>query len=217
MKVLLRFKSQIITLLLTFAILPALAQLSSNADGIINTEYSGTVNQDEIHVFCGNKGELNANLEVSTNLTGTINYEWQKYDANSGTFEIYSSEANGGSNSSISGLEDGGYRAVIENGTDTETYTAWVFNNYYEVNASITESNCDYFQLEGTFDSPVFTYYDLGNNQAIDVDKQIEVEWTANGDRIAAVISPAVYTRQQKIQIIPFRLLTSLVVSGNLK
>lgn len=185
----------LIFIVLILFITPAIqAQISSNADAIANTDYAGRGSQDPIFIFCTNKEELKANLTATTILNGTINYEWQKYDSVSGTFQLYSSQPDGGSSNRISMLEDGAYRAVISNGSETEIFTAWVFNNYYEVSAEITESNCDYFQLEGNFATPTLIYYDLSTNQAKEIEKNTKTQWTSGGGNIASYISPKIYT-----------------------
>ncbi len=188
------FTCKIVALLIVFSVsgLSVQAQISANADAVTATQYSGSV-QDQIFIFCGNKGETKAKLQASTALTGTINYEWQKYNTTSGSFEFYLSQNDGGSSHSISSLEDGAYRVKISNGTETETYTAWVFNNYYEVTATITESNCEYFQLEGTFESPVFNYFDLNTGQALSVNKEIEIEWKQGNSSVSKILSPRMY------------------------
>ena len=178
----------IIALIAVFAI-KAQAQISANADAFMSTNYSGGMKQDQIFIFCGNKGATNASLQVSTNMGGDISYGWQKYDASVGVFQPYA----GGNSQRISSLENGGYRVVVSNGTQTETYTAWVFNNYYEVSAEITESNCNYFQLEGAFDSPTLTYYDLATGQPKEIDKNIEFQWKEGNASIASVKSPKIY------------------------
>lgn len=169
------------------------AQISANADALANTEYSGGMAQDPIFIFCGTRNETNAYLQASTKLSGNIGYEWQKYNAASGTFQFFASQPNGGNTHRISLLEDGGYRVVISNGTENETYTAWVFNNYYEVSAKITESNCQFFQLDGAFDSPTLVYYDLNSNQPKELSKNMQVVWKEGTATISSLLSPKIY------------------------
>lgn len=187
------YKTLIFILLLSIYGLSTSAQINSNADAVIGTNYSGT-DQDQIFIFCGNKGDTKAYLQASTKLNGTINYEWQKYNAASGAFSFYLNQADGGNSHSITSLEDGGYRVTISNGTNTETYTAWVFNNYYTVTAKITESNCNYLQLEGSFESPEFNYFNPNTGQAHSVNKDIKVEWKQATSTVSSILSPRIGT-----------------------
>jgi hypothetical protein len=152
------------------------AQITSTAEAVVPTEYSSG-EQDKIHVFCGEKGFLNASLIASYPQGETGNFEWQKYNTTTGSFDLFSTDQSGNQTSSISGLADGCYRVKITPASGAKTYTAWVFNNYIVAKAEITDSNCSSFTLKGTFDSPEFTYVDLNTKQAISLKKDVKVSW----------------------------------------
>jgi hypothetical protein len=61
------------------------SQITSVADDVVPTEYSSGA-QDNIHVFCGEKNELNAMLIASYPQGETGNFEWQKYNPITGVF-----------------------------------------------------------------------------------------------------------------------------------
>jgi len=185
-----RYKRLIFILVIFFFSFSSMAQLSAPADSFLETSYSGTSKQDKIFIFCTVKDQLKASLTVSTALTGTLTYEWQKYNSATGSFLVYA-----GGQSTISSLENGGYRVIINNGTSTETYTAWVFNNYYEITTtSVTESNCKSFKLNGAYDSPKLIYYDLGNNQPKEINRNINVQWKEGGSKISSLATTTIYT-----------------------
>ncbi len=154
----------------------SLAQISSQADAVVPTEYSSG-SQDNIHVFCGEKGFNNASLVASYPQGESGNFEWLKYNTSTGNFDSFSSDQSGNQTSSISGLADGCYRVKINPASGAKIYTAWVFNNYIEAKAEITDSNCSSFTLKGTFDSPEFSYVDLNTKQAISLKKDVKVSW----------------------------------------
>jgi PKD repeat protein len=162
---------------LLFAPIAGFTQITSTADAVVPTEYSGGA-QDNIHVFCGEKDELNASLIASYPAGETGNFEWQKYNPATGAFDVYSSDLSGSQTSSISGLSDGCYRVNITPASGVKTYTAWVFNNYVEATAEITDSDCNSFKLVGTLVSPsTLQYVDLTNGQSKFLNKDIEVKW----------------------------------------
>lgn len=174
-----RYKFQGILLLFSCLILAPIvgfSQITSTADEVVPTEYASGA-QDNIHVFCGLKGELNASLIASYPAGETGTFEWQKYNAATGTFDFYSTDQSGNQTSSISGLTDGCYRVRITPASGAKTYTAWVFNNYIESTAEIPESDCSSFTLKGTVNSPDFAYVDLTNNQSKTLSKDIKVNW----------------------------------------
>ena len=157
-----------------------ISQINSFGDAVVvPTEYSSGV-QDNIYVFCGENGELNASLIATYPQGETGNFEWQKYNQATGVFEFYSSDQSGNQTSTISNLIDGGYRVIINTTSGAKRYTAWVFNNSYEVSAEITGSDCNSVTLEGKFAAPtptVLQYVDLTNNQPKFMDKDIKVKW----------------------------------------
>src|SRR5665648_286443 len=135
------------------------AQITSDADAVVLTEYSSG-SQDNIHVFCGMKNELNAYLTANLPIGETGTFEWQKYNASSGTFDFFTSDLSGTNSSTISSLENGCYRVIITALSGEKQFTAWAFNNYIEATAEITESDCNSFTLKGTVDTPDLSYSD---------------------------------------------------------
>lgn len=149
------------------------AQITPGADATSVTTQYFTGPQDSIYIFCGAKGERNASLVASAPIGDSGSYEWLKY--NSGQFELL-----GNTGSTISGLEDGCYRVNITTMSGVNTYTAWVFNSYLEnVNAEILKSDCENLSMEGTFDSPTFTYIDLSKLPIVEpkVLNKVQVNW----------------------------------------
>lgn len=180
---------------LLFVITPAvgISQISSTASSVIPTEYAGGT-QDNIHVFCGQKGQTNAAL-TATNANGLpATFEWLKYDAVTGNFNPYMSDASGAATSSVSNLSDGAYRVNITTSAGVQTYTAWVFNNYIETTAEITNSDCNSFTLVGTSDTPALVYYDLTNRQAKTLEKGIQVRWTAGNESVGQFLTFQVFS-----------------------
>ncbi len=167
------------------------SQITSVADDVVPTEYSSGA-QDNIHVFCGEKNELNAMLIASYPQGETGNFEWQKYNTATGIFDFYSSDQSGNQTSTISNLADGGYRVNITTTSGAKTYTAWVINNYIVPSAEITDSDCNSFTLNGTFDSPKITYVDLATKMPKELGKDINVKWSLDGGVVSAVLKSTI-------------------------
>lgn len=154
------------------------SQITSTAI-VIPTEYSSG-QQDAIHVFCGEKDQLNASLIASYPNGETGNFEWQKYNPVTGSFVFFSSDLSGNQTSSISNLIEGCYRVKITTTSGPKTYTAWVFNNSYAASAEIIGSDCNSFTLKGTLRAPtptILQYVDLANGQPKVIDKEIKLKW----------------------------------------
>lgn len=183
----------IVFILFTIAPAVGFSQITSAASSVIPTEYaSGT--QDNIHVFCGQKGQTNAAL-IATNSNGLpATFEWLKYDAVTGNFNPFMNDASGAATSVISNLADGAYRVNITTTAGVQTYTAWVFNNYIETTAAITNSDCNSFTLNGTSDTPVLVYYDLTNRQAKTLQKGVQVKWTTGNESVGRFLTFQVFS-----------------------
>ncbi|WP_321287066.1 gliding motility-associated C-terminal domain-containing protein [uncultured Sunxiuqinia sp.] len=169
------------------------AQISSDADASVSTEYSSGA-QDQIYIFCVAPDEKSGEL-TATSSTGTATFEWLKYNPGNGSFDGFQTDNSGGSTSTIMNLADGGYRVNITSGAVTETYTAWVMNSWYTATAEISESTCDYFQLTASIDEEAeLNYYDLSNGAEKPVVKDVKAKWTVDGGQVAAVLSPQIFS-----------------------
>lgn len=173
------------------------SQITSGANDLIPTDYS-TGTQDMIHVFCGNKDQLNASLTATYPEGETGIFEWQKYNPIIGDFDFYSSDLSGSSTSVISDLQNGCYRVKLNTTSGEMIYTAWVFNNYIDATADIPQSDCDYFTLEGAFDSPVLEYVDLTTGQTKQLTKDIQARWMLGSSKVSSVLTSKVYSPPTK-------------------
>ena len=168
------------------------AQITASSAAMIPTEYSSGA-QDNIYIFCTAPDENAGTLTATASSGAGASFEWLKYNSATGNFDAFMNDNSGSTSSTISGLADGGYRVNVTAGGVVETYTAWVFNSWYLATADITESTCDYFQLTASFDEADLNYYDLSNGAQKQVFKDVKVKWTADGEQVAAVISPQVF------------------------
>lgn len=170
---------------------------SSNASDKIS--YPVFPETDDIYIFCAadSLSEV-GNLQVTTTLTGTKTFLWEKYNSGSASFEFYFSESSDTQTSEISNLADGCYRATITQGANSEVYRAWVFNNWITVEGSVSESNCESFRLNGEYTTARLNYYDLTDNSKLSVFKDIKFQWKEGGELVASVLSPQIFSPPTK-------------------
>lgn len=171
------------------------AQLSApGSAATVNTEYPVFPETDNIFVFCTVAEGINAGtLQFQTELAGTKTYLWEKYNPETTAFEFHFSESSDSQESTITLLENGGYRVTVTQGETTEISRAWVFNNWISATAEVTESDCESFRLSGSFLSSPMVYYDLENNAELEVFKDIQVEWKQGERTVATVINPQIF------------------------
>ncbi|WP_319478978.1 gliding motility-associated C-terminal domain-containing protein [uncultured Draconibacterium sp.] len=188
-------RSLFIVTILVFSFYALQAQISSpGANAIDVAQYPVFPETDDIFIFCSNdsSAEVGA-LTATTELTGTKTWLWEKYDETTGAFDLQYQEITDAASSQINALADGCYRITITQGVTTETDRAWVFNNWMYAGGEVTVSDCEHFVIAGEMNSAVLTYFDLSNNAPVFVNKDVQVEWLEDGDRIASVLNLTVY------------------------
>jgi gliding motility-associated-like protein len=148
------------------------------AQANVKTEYTAFQQQDDIFIFCSaDETATPASLQAQTTLAGTKTFLWEKYNPATAAFEFYFSESTEQQQSVVQNLENGGYRVTVTQGATTQIYRAWVFNNWSTASASITESTCESFLMEGEFTTSPFNYYDIASNNPLELFKDIKAEW----------------------------------------
>jgi gliding motility-associated-like protein len=171
------------------------AQISGPGhSGSDKTSYPVFNATDSIFVFCTqSEGLATGVLRANTILEGTKTFLWEKYNPASATFEFQFSESVTTLFSEIRDLADGCYRATITQGENTIIQRAWVFNNWITSAAEITESNCDWFKLNGEFTTAELKYYDLSNNIELTLFKDTKLQWKVVDGVVATVLSPQIF------------------------
>lgn len=169
------------------------AQITADADGVTTTEYSSGT-QDNIYIFCSAPDQAIAELTATVSNGNAANFEWTKYNSATGTFDPFVTDNSGNTSSIISNLADGGYRVNVDVNGVIDTYTAWVFNNWYTATAEVSNSTCDYFQLNGAFEQAQFTYYDLSDGSSKQLSKDVRVKWTTDDADVSSVLNPTIYS-----------------------
>ena len=174
-------------------------QITSGASAILPTEYSSGA-QDNIHVFCGAKGDRNASLIATVPDSESGTFEWQILNQ-SGRFDLFLNDLSGSRTSTISNLADGCYRVNITSTSGVKsTFTAWAFNNFIEAKAEITGSDCKSFTLNGAFEpvEQTFVYIDLTTGQPKNLNKNIKVRWLQGSTEVSTVITYKIYSPPTK-------------------
>ncbi len=171
---------------------PATAQITSpTADHVDTLSYlPGNTDRDPLFVFYQTGGALiPGTLSASYPEPGIFNFEWRKYNPGAGGFDpVFSSDA-GVPSSSVSNLEDGGYRVRVWNGTSTDTtMTAWVMLDEFSNEIEKTfdgmlpgyRYTCDYVSLAGYVYPDTLVYYDLLSNTQISRILDYGFKWTSD-------------------------------------
>ena len=143
----------------------ARTQISSlTASNTVSTVYTNGAANDNIYIFCTpNSAGLPITGELtSTASTGSAPYThtWYEYNSTTNSWAPYT--VINGVNSTISGLNSGGYRVVVTDaaGNVINCQIAWVFVNETTLNAGPDQNGCAAFNLAGSADFVSdFIYY----------------------------------------------------------
>ena len=176
--------------LLSFSILSQAQITAPQANGSDVTQYPVFPETDNIFIFCaGDSLAEIGSLTASTALSGSKEFVWEIYNVQAGSFEPFSQEISSDATSQIFNLSDGCYRVTINQGSTSEIYRAWVFNNWTTAMAAIGNSDCESFQLTGSFRTANLVYYDLTTNAPVDLSKIINTEWLEGSVKLSSQLN----------------------------
>lgn len=179
-----RFSSH---LLLPFVVVllssPAIAQITApGASAVRFTKYGeGQDARDPIFVFCSPGSTGNASLMATSPIgEGPFDFSWYRWDEVSKSFSISVKTEDNVFSSSLSSIEEGGYRVFISDGVDT-SLTAWVFFDRPWSDARLRNpmKNCDYVALKGTAAVDTFYYYNTVSGAAVKLDNEVSFLWSS--------------------------------------
>jgi len=171
---------------------PVLAQLSSpTADYVDTLSYlPGNNARDPLFVFYQtDKVHIPGILSATYPVPGSFNFEWRKYNPGAGAFDpVFSSDA-GTPSSTVSNLEEGGYRVRVWNGAGIDTtMTCWVLlDNLWDAIEKTADGmlpgyryTCDYVSLAGYVFPDTLVYYDLVSGAPISRVLDYGFKWTSD-------------------------------------
>jgi gliding motility-associated-like protein len=167
-------------------LLPVLSSAQITAPGMKAVRYaqypSDPAAKDPVYIFCNSSGTEKGILSaVSPSGTGPFTFSWYKWNDVTKSFgDLIKSEA-GVMTSSISGLDEGGYRVVISSGY---TYTAWIHLDKPYALAQLQNRTCDYVALKGVAAADTFFYRDPSNGARIKLPNGVKFLWSSSPESV---------------------------------
>lgn len=180
-------------MLLTGTIQPVTGQITSPpADYRDSLMYPVRPWKDPLFVFYQTHGAFRPGSLTATHpVPGTYDFQWSRYNPALPGFDAPFHSDAGRSASTISGLEEGGYRVRITDGAAVDTaMIAWVMldnlvtatdkNSQGKVRPS--NYTCDYLVIGGSVQTDTFTYYDPVSNEAVPLRIDFRFRWTSDNE-----------------------------------
>lgn len=169
-------------IVLSFITVICNAQITSpGASAIRHTSYPSAPGvKDPVFIFCNSSGTQKGSLNASSpHGTAPFIFTWYQWsDITKGFTRLLKTDA-AVLNSSITGLDEGGYRVVISGGFDT-TLTAWVFPDRPVASAALRNRTCDYVALKGQAVADTFYYRNISNGLPVMLPNGVKFLWSSN-------------------------------------
>lgn len=172
-------------LLITGLLISSFTAAQISAPGVKTVRYTSYPSspsvRDQIFVYCNAPGSQSATLNASVP-TGTPPYQFTWYKWDDGTKSFSNNIVNSiGVTSSVSGLDEGGYRVEVNGSIDT-AFTAWiVFDSPPVASAGLQQKLCDRVALNGDTSATVhqFYYRDIQNGEYLSLKNEMTFMWSS--------------------------------------
>ncbi|HPC97396.1 MAG TPA: gliding motility-associated C-terminal domain-containing protein [Bacteroidales bacterium] len=160
-----------------------LSQITApSASGMQMTSYpSDPLLKHPVYVFCNPSGSIKGTLvAASPGGSAPFTFSWHKWNTATKDFSDFIRTDAGVSTSSLTGLEEGGYRAHITDGSGYDTMlVAWVHLDRPFAEARLQNFTCDYVALAGKAVADTFYYYDPSGGQAVKLGNPVTFIWSS--------------------------------------
>jgi gliding motility-associated-like protein len=178
-------------LLLAVCTGPAAGQITSAAANYRDSlSYPVDPGRDPLFVFYQPPGqERTGSLAATLPGSGSYDFEWSRYNPVLPGYDLPFRTEAGVTSSAVTGLEEGGYRVRIHNGTGTDTtLRAWVLINHLRATTDKTEEghladkwrDCDRLALNGFVDRDSLIYYDPSSHVKLSRILDFRFRWTSD-------------------------------------
>ncbi|HPP91494.1 MAG TPA: gliding motility-associated C-terminal domain-containing protein [Bacteroidales bacterium] len=159
------------------------AQISSpSASAVRYTQYPSLPGvKHPVFIFCNSTGNVKGVLEaVSPGGTGPFTFTWHRWDVAAKDFSIFIKADANVLSSSLTGLDEGGYRVRITDGGGYDTsLVAWVHLDRPYAEAKLQNFTCDYVALSGKVAIDTFYYYDPVNGLPVRLKNAVSFLWSS--------------------------------------
>jgi PKD repeat protein len=159
--------------------------------------------KDPVFFFCSVTGNEKAVLYAQRpGVTGNYDFTWYKWNDAAGAFSIFVRADNGVDESNAPGLDQGGYRVMIDSlGVQVAVLTGWVFFDTKPIaEASLQQQLCNRVALRGRAEAGTsdFFYRDPLTAASVNMKNSITFRWSSDPSSVIPYpdieINPVTYT-----------------------
>jgi gliding motility-associated-like protein len=171
-------------LFIILLLLTAISEAQLSAPGMSAVRYtsypSAPTVKDPVFIYCNSsgsqKGELHA---VIPGRPGPFNFAWYKWSDITKSFSTSLKTESGVSASSVSNLDEGGYKVITSGGFDT-TMVGWISLDKPFSSAALQNRTCDYVALKGQAAIDTFYYRNISNGLPVKLVNGVRFLWSSD-------------------------------------
>ena len=176
------------------------AQLTAPGSNAVRfTTYPSTpAVRDPIFIFCNSGGTSKGALTASSpGGTGPFNFSWYRWNDITNLFSDLILTETGVASSSLTNLDEGGYRVNISGGFNA-TLTAWIHLDMPHTLAQLQNRTCDYVALRGIAVADTFFYHDPSFGSPVKLPNAVRFLWSSDPESVIPfpdfAINPQTFT-----------------------
>ena len=154
--------------------------------------------RDPVFIFCNADGTRKGALTAtSPGGTGPFNFSWYRWNDNTNLFSDLILTETGVASSSMTNLDEGGYRVIISGGFNA-TLTGWIHLDMPHALAQLQNRTCDYVALRGIAVADTFFYHDPSFGTPVKLPNAVRFLWSSNPESVIPfpdfAINPQTFT-----------------------
>ena len=159
------------------------AQITSpGANAVRYTSYpSDPLIKDPVFIICNASGTVQGSLDAqSPGGSGPFDFSWYKWSDATKDFTLFIKTDASVMNSSVSSLDEGGYRVNITDGSGYDTsFVAWIQLDSPFAEAKLLNFTCDYVALNGRAAIDTFYYRDPADGTSVRLNNAFSFLWSS--------------------------------------
>jgi len=172
------------TLILIILPILCLGQITSPTAGTVRfTTYPlNPGKKDPVFIWCRVTGNEKGSLYAeSPGGTGPFSFSWYKWSDITKNFSLWIKTDPAAFSSSLSSLDEGGYKVTVSNGAGYDTaFVAWVHLDKPYSEAKLQNYTCDYVALNGEAAIDTFYYRDPTGGASVKLKNAFRFLWSSN-------------------------------------
>lgn len=171
-------------LIIMILLVPLISEAQLSAPGMNAVRYtsypSAPTTKDPIFIYCNASGTQKGNLNAGSPYgTGPFNFAWYKWSDLTKSFSTSLKTETGVLVSSLTNLDQGGYKVIISGGYDT-TFVGWIFTDKPFSSAALQNQTCDYVALTGKAAIDTFYYNNISNGLPVKLPNGVSFLWSSD-------------------------------------